>query len=103
MRATAKAGTNSRYVIIRARDAGCFAGELAERNGDSVVLHNARRLWYWAGAASLSQLAMEGTSQPRACKFPPVVTSQEVLGVIEIIDVTPAARASIESVPVWRA
>lgn len=94
---------NGRYVIVRSTNAGCFAGELVSRNGDSVVLHNSRRLWYWAGSASLSQLAMEGTSAPKQCKFPPTVETHEILGVIEILDVTESARASIEGVPVWRA
>lgn len=97
-----KSTSENRYVIIRSINAGCFAGDLVERDGDSVTLSNARRLWYWAGAASLSQLAMEGTSKPKDCKFPPVVTKQEVLGVIEILDVTKAARTSIEGVPAWR-
>jgi len=97
------AKTKLKYVIIRARDAGCFAGELLERNGDTVVLQNSRRLWYWAGAASLSQLAVDGTSKPQACKFPVPVQRHEVLGVIEIIDATAVGRASIESVSPWRA
>ncbi len=97
-----KQTTNGKYVIIRAKDAGCFAGELSERNGDTVILHNSRRLWYWAGASSLSQLAVEGTSKPKDCKFPVAVPNHEILGVIEILDVTPAARKSIEEVPVWR-
>ncbi len=100
--ARTKAANNERYVIIRAKDAGCFAGILTERNGNSVVLTQSRRLWYWAGAASLSQLASEGTSKPQDCKFPPAVARQEILGVIEVLDVEPAARASIEGVPVWR-
>lgn len=95
--------TKERYVIIRARDAGCFAGVFVSRNDDSVVLKDSRRLWYWAGAASLSQLAVLGTSQPQECKFPPAILLHEILGVIEIIDVTPAGRSSIESVPVWKA
>lgn len=97
-----KKSTDSRYVIIRSTNAGCFAGEFVSRNGDSVVLRNSRRLWYWAGAASLSQLAVSGTSKPAQCKFPETIPSHEVLGVIEIIDATPAGRASIEAVPVWR-
>lgn len=92
-----------RYVIIRSTNAGCFAGFLLSRNGDSVVLKNSRRLWYWAGAASLSQLAMEGTSRPKDCKFPPTVATHEILGVIEILDTTEKAKISIEGVPEWRA
>ena len=92
------------YVIVRSTNAGCFAGDLMSRSGDgSVVLKNARRLWYWAGAATLSQLAMEGTLKPAACKFPCPVAEQEVLGVIEILKVTEKARKSIQEVPVWRA
>ena len=43
------------YKIVRTYSAGVFAGTLVSRNGKEVVLENARRLWYWAGAASLSQ------------------------------------------------
>ena len=90
-----------KYVIVRTSSAGVFAGELESRSGQEVVLINARRLWYWSGAASLSQLAMSGTSHPKACKFPVAVGRVELLQAIEILDVTDAGRASIESVPVW--
>ena len=52
------------YVICRTYSAGVFAGYLAARNGKEVKLIKARRLWYWSGAASLSQLAVEGTKKP---------------------------------------
>lgn len=91
-----------RHVIVRTYSAGVFAGEFVSRKGQEVVLKNARRLWQWAGAASLSQLAMEGTSKPNECKFPCKVNRVELLQAIEIIDLTSAAQKSIESVPVWR-
>ena len=97
--ATKKSG---KYVIARTQSAGVFAGELVSREGSEVVMSNARRLWYWAGAASLSQLAMSGTSRPSDCKFPVAVSSVILLGVIEILDVTDEARSSIEGVPVWK-
>jgi hypothetical protein len=93
---------NKKYVIVRTYSAGVFAGELELRKGQEVVLTNARRIWYWAGAASLSQLAMEGTSAPDKCKFPCTVDRVELLQTIEILDTTPAAKKSIESVPVWK-
>lgn len=89
-------------VIVRTYSAGVFAGELVSRKGQEVVLANARRIWYWAGAASLSQLAMEGTSKPTECKFPCPVDRVELLQAIEIIDVTPKAWDSIMAVPVWK-
>lgn len=91
------------YVIVRTFSAGVFAGNLESRNGKEVVLTEARRLWYWAGAASLSQLAVDGTSKPKECKFPVAVPRVELTEAIEILAVTENAKASIKAVPVWRA
>jgi hypothetical protein len=90
-----------RYVLVRTYSAGVFAGVLESRNGREVVMRNARRIWYWDGAASLSELAQRGTSKPNRCKFPMAVDRVELLEAIEIIDVTADARQSIEGVPVW--
>lgn len=91
-----------KYVIIRTYSAGVFAGYLESRNGQEVILKNARRLWYWSGAASLSQLAMEGVKNPKECKFPIEVDRVELLNTIEILDVTEKARENIANVPVWK-
>lgn len=90
------------YVLVRGDRSGVFVGEMERRDGREVRLLNSRRIWYWAGAASISQLAAEGTSRPTDCKFG-VPVSETVLDAIEILDVTDAARASIEAVPAWRA
>lgn len=94
---------SKKYVIVRTYSAGCFAGTLVRREGQEVTLTNARRLWYWSGAASLSQLAVDGTSNPSNCKFPVAVPEIELTQAIEIIACTPQARKSIEGVPVWSA
>jgi hypothetical protein len=91
-----------KYVIVRTYSAGVFAGTLVSRDGKEVQLANARRLWYWAGAASLSQLAVSGTSKPSDCKFPVAVPSVTLTEAIEILDVTPEAETSIKDVPVWK-
>jgi len=93
----------SDYKIVRTYSAGVFAGHLESRNGQEVVLRDARRIWYWDGAASLSQLTMEGTKKPNECKFPCKVDKVLLLEAIEILDVTEAAKKSIEEVPVWSA
>ena len=89
------------YVIVRTHSAGVFAGTIKSKDKMYVVLENARRLWYWSGAASLSQLAMEGVKRPDECKFPREVTSVE-LNAIEILAATEEARKSIAEVPVWK-
>ena len=90
-----------RYVICRTHSAGVFAGVLKSREGKEVVLTNARRIWYWDGAASLSQLAIDGTSKPQNCKFPAPVAEVLLTEAIEIIPTTEKAQASIAAVPVW--
>jgi hypothetical protein len=90
------------YVIARGSASGVHAGLLVERKGQEVTLRNARRIWYWAGAASLSQLATTGTSRPSDCKFPAPVPRMTIkTDVCEIIECTPAARKSIEGVAPW--
>ena len=74
-----------KYVIVRTYSAGVFAGNIENRKGQEVVLKNARRIWYWVGAASLSQLATDGTSNPNGCKFPCEVSRVELLNAIEIL------------------
>lgn len=99
------AGTKDgmKYCIVRTHSAGVFAGYLESRTGQEVVMREARRIFYWDGAASLSQLAMSGTSKPQNCKFPEAVDRVELLQAIEILDVTEAAKKSINSVGVWKA
>jgi len=91
------------YVICRTYSAGVFAGYLKAENGQEVTLIQARRIWRWVGAATLSQLAMDGTSNPSGCKFPcevPIVTLKQVT---EIIPCTEKAKQSIGEVAIWRA
>ena len=89
-------------VIIRGDRSGVEFGELVEQNCSVVTLNNARRLWYWAGAASLSQLAMEGTKRPQDCKFTVTVSSITILDAVEIIPCTDKAIKSIEEVDEWK-
>ena len=90
------------YVIVRTYSAGVHAGELHHRNGKEVTLKNARRIWYWDGAATLSQLAMEGTSKPNKCKFPREVKEILLTEAIEIIPCTLGAQKSIRRVKIWQ-
>ena len=90
------------YVIVRTYSAGVFAGTLEKKEGREVTLSKARRLWYWDGAASLSQLAMEGVKKPKTCKFPMEVDLVHLLEAVEILSVTDKAKESIASVPVWK-
>lgn len=88
--------------IVRCDRAGVFYGNIKSRNGREVEMTNVRQLWYWDGAATLMQLASEGTKKPRDCKFTVEVESLQVLDAIEIIPCTDKAIDSIDSVKVWK-
>ncbi|MDD5017600.1 MAG: hypothetical protein PHO15_05835 [Eubacteriales bacterium] len=90
------------YFIIRTDRAGVFAGNIKSRDGSEAVLTNVRRLWRWAGAASLSQLAVDGVKDPENCKFTITVPEITVLGVIEITPCSVGAERIIKAVPEWK-
>lgn len=93
---------NGKYVIVRGDRSGVFAGTLESYEGRCVTLTNCRRLWYWDGAASISQIAKEGVKSPNACKFTVTVTRIVILDAIEIIPATAEAETIIKAVKEWK-
>lgn len=89
-------------VIVRGDRSGVFYGTLADKHGQEVELTDCRRIWYWDGAASISQLAVDGTCKPDSCKFTVYVDEIILTDVIEIIPCTEKAIGSIEGVTSWK-
>ena len=89
------------YVIVRTYSAGVFAGYLEKKEGKEVILRQVRRLWFWDGAASLSELAEYGVSKPENCKFPCEVDEVVLTEAIEILSVSKEAQDNLANVPVW--
>lgn len=98
----AKNSEGLEYVIVRTQSAGVFAGYLKKLEGKVAIVLEARRIFYWSGAASLSQLSIDGTSKPNDCKFPEAVSQVILTEAIEILPVTKKAKASIDGVKVWK-
>lgn len=90
------------YYIVRCDRAGVFAGRIKSRTGQEVTMTDVRQLWAWEGAATLLQLAAEGTKYPRECKFTMPVSEIELLDAIEIIPCSKEAEESIRGVPEWK-
>lgn len=91
------------YVVVRADRAGVFAGYLKDKTETEVTLLNVRRLWYWNGAASCSDLARKGVSKPCDCKFTAPNKEIIVKNWIEILPATKEAKKSLEGVSIWQA
>jgi hypothetical protein len=92
------------FKIIRGQNSGVFAGYLESRRGREVTLTGARRIWYWDMNVSyddasmfLAELAETGVvSKSSHRKALPQVRRVVVLDAIEILDVSDAAKKSIE-------
>lgn len=93
-------------VLVRSYAAGVHYGYLkskvSELNGVNVVLVNTRRIWYWNGANSISQIALEGVKKPDECKISVIIPENEIINCVEIIPLTEKALESLNKVPIWR-
>ena len=91
------------YCIVRTKDSGVFAGYFDRKNKDkNGTVFNARRLWYWDGANSLSELSVSGVSKPQNCKFPTEVLEVDLRDIIEVLPCSEKAQKSISEVKVWK-
>ena len=93
---------DNKYYIVRGQGSGVFFGQVRERNGQEVTLGNVRKLWYWDGACAVEQLARDGVSRPRNCKFTVTVEEMTITDAIQIIPCTDAAQKSICGVAEWK-
>lgn len=91
----------NKKVLVRGDRSGVFYGTLVKREGQEVELKDCRRIWRWDGAASISQLAKDGTANPGGCKFTVTIDQIIILDAIEILKCTEEASKSIEGVSVW--
>ena len=90
--------TNHAYVLIRSQNAGVHMGQLYERVGNVVTLVDARRIWYWKGAFTLSEMSQKGVANPDECKFSIAIPTITIFGVIEILPLSNNAKQSLYGV-----
>ena len=95
------------YYIVRGDRSGVFFGKIKEkqpqRDGKSeVLMSNVKRIHYWDGAASISQLAIDGTSLPNSCRITEPVSEVVIMDAIEINTCTEKATKNLLAVPVWK-
>ena len=86
-------------VIVRSPSAGVFAGYLVEQKERVVKLLGCRRIWYWSGAFTLSEMSKDGVSKPNDCKFSDIVDEHLILDASEVIYMTQKSAKQIFSIP----
>ena len=88
-----------RYVIVRSRDAGVQFGKLESyaSDGSTVTLRDARQMWSWTAkeGGTLLDCATHGV---KAGKFSATADRVIVINACAIIDCTPSAVKTLESV-----
>jgi hypothetical protein len=93
----------NKICIIRSYASGVHFGEVIETrdtlHGLSVTLKNSRRIHYWEGACSLSQVALNGIKTGRVAMELPEI---QVENVIEVIPMSEAAINNLKNQSVWK-
>ena len=92
------------YHIIRCYEAGVFFAQIKAHDKENkiVTLQNARKIFYWNGAAAVEQIAMEGVKDTAGSKFTMIVPEMEVMNPIQIIPCTREAVECIQTVIAWK-
>lgn len=89
-------------VLVRDHRAGVHVGELVSLDlaTKSCVLKNARKVWYWEGAASVHGIAAKGLSHTGS-KVAPPVEMVATCDVVEVVLCSSEGATSVATCPVW--
>lgn len=95
-----------KLCMIRSTDAGVFYGYIKSSEftpgGRAIVVNQCKRIHGWAGACSITQLALEGTKKPKECRITDPTDNHEIMGIIELIPMTDVAKKSLDEVEIWK-
>lgn len=78
-------GNLNKKCIFRGTNSGVFYGTLVEHKGQEVTIKNCRRIWYWDGANSVSQIAVDGVEFPENCKFPMAIKFIKLMMFLQLL------------------
>lgn len=91
-----------KHVLVRTYSAGVHFGELVKREGQDIELRNARRIWSWKGANTLSDIAEKGLNGKES-KISLTVSSIILTQAIEIMPISASALKNLSEVAEWTA
>lgn len=94
---TKRAGINCMvglFVVVRTYAAGVHVGILAEKDGNEVILRDARRLWSWSGANTLHEVSQAGVAATSKISQP---VPRLWLEAIEILPCSDKAKEQLSS------
>ena len=89
-------------VMVRTYSAGVHFGTLVAKQGQSVILKDSRRVYSWSGAATLSQLAQEGSKNLKDCKICMTIPQIQLDRVIETQPMSVLAIDILYGASAWK-
>ena len=92
-----------KYVIVRSDKAGVFFGILENKEGLELTLVNVRKIYYWSGANTVEDLAIQGVKNPNNCKITNTVEKLVLSSYDQIIPCSELAISNLKEVFVWKA
>jgi len=88
-------------IIARIERAGVFHGTLDYIDNEIIRLKDARRIYYWNGALSVTDIAANGITGGKVTI--PVTTVEFMSGkIIELNECSEEASKSIEAIKPWK-
>jgi hypothetical protein len=85
-----------KQVIVRTYSAGVHFGTLSSAPGKEITLTNARRIWYWTEAFTLSAVAQNGVGKDS--KISVAIPEIYITEAIEIIPVSEKAGVQLTEI-----
>lgn len=106
VRADRSATNKEGYSVVRTSTAGVHIGFVEEfgtkyHHHQYAKLTSARRLHYWEGACSLSQVAMDGVNESKS-RISVAVPVIELTDVIEVIPCSDKAARFFQTAKEWK-
>ena len=86
-----KPASKKAISVFRTRSAGVHYGALVSRKGLEAIVSEARRIWYWTGANTLTEIANHGVAAGSKISEP----SNQPITLTEVIEVLPCSAKAI--------
>jgi hypothetical protein len=90
-----------KYAIIRSYTSGVHFGKIKQIEHEVVALTEARRIHYWDGANSCTDIAIGGILNKKDSRVAAALDEHLIQGVNEVIPCSDKAIECLKSFPIW--
>ncbi len=95
-------GFKGKKCVVRCKNSGVFYGTFQWLEGTLCLLTDVQNIWYWAGAATILQLATDGVALPDETKITIKVSRLVVTDAVEIVPCTEKATQCLDNITPWK-